>query len=346
VYDGRVLGGSRFRVVTVGSVTVLATVGLVFAVAGGSFGNTLAHGVSGLGVADSRWLWVAAAGFVGSLLATAGAWRSALSACGGRLGRVDACARYGVGSLVNTFLPARLGDAARVGLFSRTFPQEHDGRTLTTVGALAAVSAAEVLSQSSVVGSAAVIGAVPLWSLSVVVGVGALATALTVVVARRFRGGRVLRLFEVFRSMADSPRQALRLLAWSGAATVCRLLAAAAIAASLGVPSPLEAGVVMCAVLTLATAIPLMPGNLGVTSGAIVLALHAQGVPLAPALAAGVAFHAVEIASGIVFGLGGALFLSHYPSAGARRWSLGIAGALTSALLVAGVGATFVPQLH
>jgi uncharacterized membrane protein YbhN (UPF0104 family) len=152
VYRGRDLGDSRFRLVVVGLVTVLATVGLVFAAVGGSFGRTLAQGLSGLAVADSRWLWVAAVGFAGSLVATAGAWRSALSGCGGRMGRVDACARYGVGSLANTFLPARLGDAARVGLFSRTLPQERVGRTLTTVGALGAVSAAEVLSQSSVVG--------------------------------------------------------------------------------------------------------------------------------------------------------------------------------------------------
>ena len=42
--------------------------------------------------------------------------------CGAELGYGDANARYGVGSLVNTFLPARLGDAVRFGLFSRALP--------------------------------------------------------------------------------------------------------------------------------------------------------------------------------------------------------------------------------
>jgi glycosyltransferase 2 family protein len=346
VYGTRALGDSGLRMATFGLAAVLATVGLVFAGAGGSFGRTFARGLSELRVADGRWLWVAALGFAGSLAATAGAWRSAITACGGRVGRADACARYGVGSLVNTFLPARLGDAVRVGLFSRAFPQERAGRTMTAVGTLGAVSAAEALSQSGVLGSAVAVGAVPLWSAGVVVGVGTLAAALAFALARHARAGRFARVLDVVRSMADSPRRALRLVAWASAATTCRLLAAVAIASSFGIRGSLEAGLVMCAVLTLATAIPLTPGNLGVTSGAIAFVLHARGVPLASALAAGVAFHAVEIAAGIAFGVGGMLFVSRYPSAGVRRWSLGITSVLGGALLVAGVGATFVPQLH
>ena len=295
--------------------------------------------------ADRRWLLGAVAGFLASLVATAGGWRSTLTACGGRLAGVDACARYGVGSLVNTVLPARLGEAVRVGLFSKAFGREQSGRTLITVGALGAVTASDTLTQSGVVGAAAVVGPVPVWSLAVLGGVVACAGGLAVVAARRFRTGRLARLLDVFRTLAESPGRAVRLFVWLGAATVARLLAAIAIAGSLGIPHPVEAGLFMCAVVIVATALPLTPGNVGVTSGAIVLALHTQGVPVASAVAAGLVFHAAELVAGIVFGIAGALTLVPYPSLVVRRWSLGITGLAGGALLAASLGTAFLPQL-
>ena len=142
----------------------------------------------------------------------------------------------------------------------------------------------------------------------------ACAVGIAIVAARRVRTVRLARVLGVFRTLSDSPGRAVRLFGWLGVATVARLVAAIAIAASLGIPNPVEAGVVMCAVVIVATALPLMPGNVGVTSGAIVLALHAQGVPVVSALAAGLVFHAVELLAGIVFGLAGTLALVPYPS--------------------------------
>jgi uncharacterized membrane protein YbhN (UPF0104 family) len=346
VRDVDILGGSRRRVAVVSVAAVAATVAFAALAAGGDFGRTISNGMNGLAGADRRWLWVAAACFVGSLVASAGAWRSSLVACGGGLGRADACARYGVGSLANTFMPARVGEAARVGLFSAAFPRERDGRILTTAGALAAVTAADVLTQAIVVGLAAPFGAVPVSWRAVLAGIGVVAAGLVLVALRRFRSGRIVRLLDVFRSLIDSPGQALRLLAWSGGATAGRLLAAMAVAASLGIHDWIEAGLVMSAVVIVATALPLMPGNLGVTSAAVVVALHARGVPMGSAVAVGLTFHVVEIVAGLAFGVGGVVALSPYPSVGARRLSFAVTRALTGALIVAGLGATFVPQLH
>jgi uncharacterized membrane protein YbhN (UPF0104 family) len=290
-------------------------------------------------------LVVALMGFLVSLVATAAGWRSTLIACGGRLGRVDACARYGAGSLVNTFLPARLGEAVRVGLFSKAFGRDQSGRTLMAVGALGAVTAADTLTQLLVVGAGAAIGPVPPWSLAVLGGFVACAVGIAIVAARRVRTVRLARVLGVVRTLSDSPGRAVRLFCWLGAATVARLVAAIAIAASLGIPNPVEAGVEICAVVIVATALPLMPGNVGVTSGAIVLALHAQGVPVVSALAAGLVFHAVELLAGIVFGFAGTLALVPYPSLAVRRWSLAVTGLLGTALLAASVGAAFLPQL-
>jgi uncharacterized membrane protein YbhN (UPF0104 family) len=301
--------------------------------------------MAGAAGADRRWLLAAFAGFLVSLVATAGGWRSTLIACGGRLGRRDACAWYGAGSLVNSFLPARLGEAVRVGLFSNAFGRDQSGRTLMTVGAFGAVTTADTLTQSLVVGAGAAIGPVPVWSLAALGGLVACSAGMAFVAAKRFRTGRIARLFEVFRTLCDSPGRAARLFGWLGTATIARLVAAIAIAASLGIRSPVDAGVVMCAVVIVATALPLTPGNVGVTSGAIVLALHARGVPVASAVAAGLIFHAVELLAGIVFGIGGAPALVPYPSAAARRWSLGITGVLGAAMLAASVGTAFLPQL-
>ncbi len=340
------LGNPRRRVAAVSAGAVAVTVAFVLLAVGGDLGRTFSNGMSGLAGADRRWLWVAAGCFVASLVASAGAWRSTLSACGGRIGLADACARYGIGSLANTFMPARVGEAARVALFSSAFSRERDGRILTTAGALGAVTAADFLVQGIVVGAAAPFGAVPLWWLAVLAGLGVCAAGLVFVALRRVRGGRIVRLLDVFSSLIESPRQALRLLAWSGAATAGRVLAAMAIAASLGIHDSIEAGLVMSAVVIVATSLPLMPGNLGVTSAAVVVALHARGVPLGSAVAVGLTFHGVELLAGIAFGAGGAIALSPYPSAAARRRSLVVARALTGALVVAGLGATFVPQLH
>jgi uncharacterized membrane protein YbhN (UPF0104 family) len=341
-----VLGGSRHRVVAVSAVAVAATVALFALAIGGDLGRTLSKGIAGMARADRKWLWAAAACFVASLVASAGAWRSTLLACGGQIDRADACARYGVGSLANTFMPARVGEIARVGLFSNAFPRGRDGRLLTTAGALAAVTAADILVQGIVVGAAAPFGVVPLWWLAVLAGVGACVAGLVSVALRRLRAGRIVRLLDAFRSLIDSPGQALRLLAWSGAATAGRLLAAMAIAASLGIHDAVEAGLVMSAVVIVATALPLMPGNLGVTSAAVVVALHARGVPLSSAVTAGLTFHLVELAAGVTFGAGGVVALSPYPSVIARRRSVALTRALTGALIMAGLGATFVPQFH
>ena len=57
--------------------------------------------------------------FAAATICCAGSWRTMLAA---RIGIGGAIARYGVGSLTNTFLPGRAGDVVRVGLFGRVAP--------------------------------------------------------------------------------------------------------------------------------------------------------------------------------------------------------------------------------
>src|ERR671933_2908618 len=84
-------------------------------------GSDVRRAFVGLEHARPIWLWAAAGGVLGALLCNAWVWRSAIRLCGGRIDRARAVACYGVGSLVNSAEPARIGDAARIALFSRSF---------------------------------------------------------------------------------------------------------------------------------------------------------------------------------------------------------------------------------
>ena len=95
--------------------------------------------------------------------------------------------------------------------------------------------------------------------------------------------------------------------------------------------------------LDVAGMIPLTPGNIGITAAAIAVALQAQGRSFTNGLAAGIAFHAVETAVGLMFGIASLVWLAPYRSpaaaassllAGAGGWALGIAGAFGATVLV------------
>ncbi|MER3409700.1 MAG: hypothetical protein C4306_06310 [Thermoleophilia bacterium] len=79
----------------------------------------LGSAVAALAGARLVWVWAAASAFAWALVCSASARRSALGSCGTAIGRLDAVARYGVGSLVNSILPGHAGGAARIVLFSQ-----------------------------------------------------------------------------------------------------------------------------------------------------------------------------------------------------------------------------------
>ena len=150
---------------------------------------------------------------------------------------------------------------------------------------------------------------------------------------------------DAFRALGREPKRGARVALWIGVATLARVGAATAVAAALGVPSPFVAAVLVVPALDLSGTMPLTPGNVGLTSGAVAMALRAQGVDMTTALTTGIAFHAVETCAGVVFGLASALFLAPFPSAVARRRTTLALAAAASAALVAAFGATVVVDL-
>jgi uncharacterized membrane protein YbhN (UPF0104 family) len=304
-------------------------------------GTRVASALATLGQANSGWLWLAGVGFALAVIGSAGSWRSAIGLCGGHLSLTDACARYGAGSLVNTFVPARAGDAVRIGLFSRVLPNRE--RLWTSGGAFAALGAARAPVLAALVIGGAAVGALPLWPLLVALGLIAVALAVSVGARGRRPVHRAAHLLDAFRALAQDPVAALRLVAWIALSAAGRLAAATAVGASLGISHPFAAALVIVPVLDVAGMIPVTPGNVGVTSAAITVAFQSQGVSFTNGLAAGIAFHGIETAVSIMFGISSLVWLAPYRTPGMRRvvllaaaasWAVGIAGAFSATVLV------------
>jgi 3',5'-nucleoside bisphosphate phosphatase len=239
-------------------------------------------------------LLVAAGCFAAGLACSAGGWRALLPR---EVTLVQACARFGCGSLANTFLPARAGDVVRLTLFGRVVP----GGVFAVVGSLAAFEVAR-------------------WATIVPVGIGAagstlppaafaapVAALVPIAAAVLFAARGSQRAATMVASLRAAPRSAYLLVtAWAAATLAAKVAGAALVCGALGVPHPLSAALLVIPALELAGTVPLAPANIGVAEGAAALAFHAHGLPMGRALAAGLALHAVETGAGIAFGGAGA----------------------------------------
>jgi uncharacterized membrane protein YbhN (UPF0104 family) len=297
----------------------------------------LEEAVDDVAAADPHWLWLAVVCFVALIGATGMSWRAGITACGGSAGRVDCGARYAVGSLVNGIAPAGAGGAVRIGLFSRLLPERD--RVLVATGVAAAIGIARAPSMAALVIAAAALGAFALWPLLLLAGAVVVAVAVAWWSRRWVPHARAAHVLDAFRALAQRPKRAVSLAGWVTAATAARVVGAIAVAASLGLDRPVEAGLVMVPAMCLASAVPSTPGNVGVSSGAVAMALSLVGVGFQEALAVGIAFHAVETLVSLTAGLVGMLVVAkpqiRVPGLRFAGTGAGIALAAALAVLVA-----------
>jgi uncharacterized membrane protein YbhN (UPF0104 family) len=293
--------------------------------------------VSALSGAHPLWLWAAGASFALALVCSACAWRSALGLCGGRIGRLEAGARYGVGSLVNSVLPGHFGEVVRVALFSRGLACSE--RLWVASGIPAVVGAVRAVLFALLVLAAAGGGVLPAWTALVLAGAGCAAIAVCTWTGRRKPWThRFSHVFDVFRAVGRSPSAALPVLGWCVGSVGARVLAVAAVGAALGVRAPIAAALVIVPALAVAAFASVTPAGIGVTSGAVALVLRARGADMTTALAAGIALNAVETAAGLTLGLASGLVLA-VPAPAVRRWTLVSASACAClAVVVLGAG--------
>ena len=306
-------------------------------------GDQVRDGLAGLNDASPVWLWLAAFCFVASLASSGWAWRTVLLVCGGSLGYSDAAARYGVGCLVNSLAPAKIGTAVRIGLYATTLRGE--GRLWTAGGVGTAVAAAQVFWLALLCAIAAAAGVLPAQPLLVLLGL-LIAAAATAYVARRWRSTRrIAHALDAFRALGTSPRCVGALLAHTGLAMTGRLAAGAALAVAFGLDNPIAVAFLIVPAVELASFLPLTPpGNLGVTSAAVAFALRSKGIDGDLALATGIAFNAVEALASLAFGSAGALYVAGAQT-GVRRWTTALVGATACAALAGAFGWTVLVPL-
>jgi uncharacterized membrane protein YbhN (UPF0104 family) len=283
---------------------VAALIAVMALTAPRTFGE-VARGFGRLSGANPLLLGAAALGFLASAVSSACAWRTALLACGVRAPVQSVAARYAVGGLASTFSPAPAGEAVRVALISRLVPAGGGAFTVTGIWAIVGGVRA-TLTALLFVGATLTLptGALP----AVLLAGTAVVAATTVFLFRdRLRTSRIAQLADAAKGLARAPRLGALLVACVVAGIGARVLAAGCSAAALGVGHPWAAGFVIVAVLEVATMIPLTPGNIGVTTAAVAVALQHRHVGFAPAIATGIALHAVETLAGITFGIAGVL---------------------------------------
>ena len=269
-------------------------------------GDRVNEAVSGLDAADPGSLWLAAFAFLGTSLCGALAWRAALRASGSPLPCVDAAARYAVGCGLNAMAPAHVGSAVRVALFGRVT----NGGCWTVGGAAAAVGATRTVWLGVLIAIGSVGGVLPRWPLLVIAAIvgGSLLLAYG---SQRFTLPRRLdQVLVAFRSLASSPRDLAIVAGWALAGAMAKIAAAAAIGLAFGIENPLKAALIIVPAVELAAILPLTPGNVGLASAAVALALGSQGVDSRTALSAGIAFGGVELLTGMAIGAAGALALA------------------------------------
>ncbi|MCY7301549.1 MAG: flippase-like domain-containing protein, partial [Thermoleophilia bacterium] len=256
--------------------------------------------------ADPGSLWLAALAFLGTSLCGALAWRAALRASGSPLPVVDASARYAVGCGLNAVAPAHVGSAVRVALLGRVT----NGGCWTVGGAAAAVGATRTVWLGALVAIGSMGGVLPRWPLLVIAAIVG-GSILLAYGSQRFALPRRLdQVLVAFRSLASSRRDLAIVAGWAFAGAVAKVVAAAAVGIAFGIDNPLKAALIIVPAVELAAILPLTPGNVGLASAAVALALGSQGVDSQTALSAGIAFGGVELLTGMAIGAAGALALA------------------------------------
>jgi uncharacterized membrane protein YbhN (UPF0104 family) len=311
-------------------VAVAATPGLL--------GHHVTSAFTALAGAEQHWLVVGGIGFVLAFVCTVGAWRAALGAAGGPISSCRAASCIGVGALVNSVAPAKLGDAVKVALCARSI--DAPGRIWTAGGAYAALAAARCLTLAALLVVASATGAMPLWPVFALCGAVAVLAVAAAYSGRLRRHPRIAKLLAGFAALERSPRAMAIVLGWTAGMVIARLGATMAVAAALGLPHPVLAALLILPALDVASAFPLTPGSIGVGSGAVAVALAGSGIGMTQAFSVGFAIQALETIVSMAAGASGALYLA-WPSASVRRWTYRAATVGASVAAAAALGLAF-----
>jgi uncharacterized membrane protein YbhN (UPF0104 family) len=239
--------------------------------------------------ASPNWLLLAAAFAVGAVIQPlrALAWRQTLGP------GIEFRAVYSasaIGSFLDTVLPGRVGEAAKVAVLRAASAERWPGLPRAG-GSLLATHLTEAIAFCVIGATAGVFLPVPGWVRGALVGSVTFAAGgivLAAVLHRRL-GRRLPSWADGFLEAAGAPRSVLlRTLAILLASWALRWLGVTLTLNALGVHAGLGAAIVYMTVTGLANVAPILPGNAGLYQGAAVGALAMVGHAGASAIAASV----------------------------------------------------------
>ncbi len=279
--------------------------------------------VSSIVRSDAKWVIIATALMMASMLLRAASWYSIAKAALPKrpLRRRDVTSATMIGVLMSATLPARLGEPARAMVLSRrtgrmreTFPVLLGTLVSQTVFNILAlvllgviiVSSTDLFHSSST----------KLFIVSLVPLVALVAVVLAPTVVRGTGNGRFSRALSAARGALLRVREGLqvfrspRLGAWAGtaqlAAWAVQLLACYALSFALGLEhhAGIGAAAAVLFAVNVTAVVPATPSNIGVFQLAVISVLTTGfGIGAADALAYGVILQAVEIATAVALGV-------------------------------------------
>ncbi len=271
--------------------------------------------------ANLWWVALALLSVAVNTLAKAIRWKILVGAGGQHIGLLHYLAVLLIGQMLNTLIPARVGDISRAYMIGGMGP----GRVFTfgtvviekfldmvAYALLFVLLLALVPLPAWVSGPAATLaiggGVVLLLLAGLVIGRGGLQRSIEIMLGWLPHPihTRLLNFAERGLASVDVLRQRgdlLRLIGWTGVAWVTAVLTNYFVLLALDMHLPLAASILLLVVLQAGIALPSVPGKIGVFEYGCILALAVYGVAQAPALSYGILLHTIVLVPTTLIGV-------------------------------------------
>jgi uncharacterized membrane protein YbhN (UPF0104 family) len=321
---GAGVAATAFLLVSSPRIRRVAAVAAVAVLAGLATMRAARVGGSAWGTLDGAAVTLIAAAVVANLASVAAkiaVWRRTLAVTpdGAQIRHRDLTPAVFIGFLVNTIVPARLGEVAKLAIVGRRTRERGAAVPATALaGSLAAeqIVLAAALVLVAAAGTAASSSA-PIWVMATLAVMSASVVVLAVSAARLERlvtrlpgraGPAAAEALSHARAAFSGRDRGLGALGLAIASWAFQIAGIVFTLQAFGLPHSIQAASAVFVASTLVGIVPLVPGNVGVFSAAVAAALAPFGVGAAEAAAFGLALQGVEALLSVA---AGGMFLAY-----------------------------------
>jgi len=321
---GAGVAATAFLLVSSPRIRRVAAVAAVAVLAGLATMRAARVGGSAWGTLDGAAVTLIAAAVVANLASVAAkiaVWRRTLAVTpdGAQIRHRDLTPAVFIGFLVNTIVPARLGEVAKLAIVGRRTRERGAAVPATALaGSLAAeqIVLAAALVLVAAAGTAASASA-PIWVMATLAVMSASVVVLAVSAARLERlvtrlpgraGPAAAEALSHARAAFSGRDRGLGALGLAIASWAFQIAGIVFTLQAFGLPHSMQAASAVFVASTLVGIVPLVPGNVGVFSAAVAAALAPFGVGAAEAAAFGLALQGVEALLSVA---AGGMFLAY-----------------------------------